>query len=395
MLAVCEAFDCEWGQCRDGWSKPLRTSSGRAAGLEPDGRRAALAPAQRCSCPSPLTPLATLDPDAYFDQDAEALKALLADGAVMHAGMQACPGPACPCATPPPLLPGPHACPCCCCRAPSADCIVTEQDRVGPDQVARFFSKVRHSWAVGCLRQENDAHARRPPAAAPLNFICALPTAPSPLQYFSNYKSTHFPVVRAVCEKTSSVYCLWDDEVSSRLDLTCQRADLSGGACSGRHHHIHSLAALLPSAPCCHPQNVIQRPESFDEELPAAGSVTSVSGAAARRHSTSGPQQSVAEAVQLPATRRLPHSRLAAWGQASGGWCWIRSSRWHTFGSCASSPARRRSTGCELGMPLWACPAEVVPLRPVNKVRQSSASPPRWALPAAQAPPQPAVQACI
>ena len=282
MLAVCEAFDGEWGQCRDGWSKPLRTSSGRAAGLEPDGRRAALAPAQRCSCPSPLTPLATLDPDAYFNQDAEALKALLADGAVMHAGMQACPGPACPCATPPPLLPGPHACPCCCCRAPSADCIVTEQDRVGPDQVARFFSKVRHSWAVGCLRQENDAHVRRPPAAAPLNFICALPTAPSPLQYFSNYKSTHFPVVRAVCEKTSSVYCLWDDEVSSRLDLTCQRADLSGGACSGRHHHIHSLAALLPSAPCCHPQNVIQRPESFDEELPAARSVTSVSGAAGK-----------------------------------------------------------------------------------------------------------------
>ncbi|KAL4430802.1 hypothetical protein ABPG75_006058 [Micractinium tetrahymenae] len=54
--------------------------------------------------------------------------------------------------------------------------------------------------------------------------------------FFQNYKYKHFPVVRAVNEKTNSAYCLWDDE------------------------------------------DVIMKPEQFDEALPASGNITSVSG---------------------------------------------------------------------------------------------------------------------
>lgn len=98
--------------------------------------------------------------DAFFNQDAQALKALLAEDVVQH-----------------------------------PDHIVTETDRRGPEQVARFHAK-----------------------------------------FFENYKTKHLPVVHAVNEKTNSAYCLWDDE------------------------------------------DVIMKPERFDESLPASGSVTSLSG---------------------------------------------------------------------------------------------------------------------
>lgn len=98
--------------------------------------------------------------DAHFNQDAEALKKLLADDVVQH-----------------------------------ADRIVTDHDRQGAEKVSLFFAK-----------------------------------------YYANYKFKHFPVVRAVNAATNSVYCMWDDE------------------------------------------DVIMKPESFDEELPASGSMTSLSG---------------------------------------------------------------------------------------------------------------------
>ena len=59
---------------------------------------------------------------------------------------------------------------------------MAEHDLKGPEEVARFHSKV-----------------------------C------TPLQLFTNYQFKHLPVVRAANERTNSVYCLWDDEVRATV----------------------------------------------------------------------------------------------------------------------------------------------------------------------------------
>ena len=129
--------------------------------------------------------------------------------------------------------------------------------------------------------------ARRVGAASPpsegLSFSCFHPP-----RYYANYKSKHFPVVRAVNAATRSVYCLWDDEAGpvGRGGLGCTRARHAAcgpsrlpSKCSWWRRCdvvLHMARSnMWPPPPV---QDVIMRPESFDEELPASGSMTSLSG---------------------------------------------------------------------------------------------------------------------
>lgn len=119
------------------------------------------------------------------------------------------------------------------------------------------------------------------------------------LQLFTNYQFKHLPVVRAANERTNSVYCLWDDEVRANVHagprLRMRVPALHTVSCSAAHDdapllfsHLlsHRHLACLPPCPLtlpCRPispclQDLIMRPEKFDESLPASGNLTSVSG---------------------------------------------------------------------------------------------------------------------
>lgn len=127
-------------------------------------------------CPAPR-------PDAYFNQDAEELRALLADDVVLHAG-KSCQGPVRGSRSSMRqltalLLPWPAAC----LRMPeavdvldsgsqsclaavfgsfSADHIVTESDRRGAEEVARFFDKARSSTSYTQGQAEHPAGVAGP-----------------------------------------------------------------------------------------------------------------------------------------------------------------------------------------------------------------------------------------
>lgn len=73
------------------------------------------------------------------------------------------------------------------------------------------------------------------------------PPCSTSLQYFSNYQFKHLPVVRAVNPATSSVYCLWDDEVRPALPRRPRHAH---ACCRGWTAHMHipdgSRGSCLP-----------------------------------------------------------------------------------------------------------------------------------------------------
>ncbi len=80
-------------------------------------------------------------------------------------------------------------------------------------------------WDAPCRQAQGQAHAK--PCQTQLS-------TPPPAAAARRFK--HFPIVRAVDEERRSVFCLWDDE------------------------------------------ELIMRPERFDESLPASGNATNVSG---------------------------------------------------------------------------------------------------------------------
>jgi len=101
-------------------------------------------------------------------------------------------------------------------------------------------------------------------------------------------------VVRAVNEKSRSVYSLWDDEVGGykrSLGAMVLKPWVGWGGVGWGGVDITAVGAAcplnngpVPAAPGCNihlltMQDVIMKPDKFDEALPASGSVTSLSGA--------------------------------------------------------------------------------------------------------------------
>lgn len=141
--------------------------------------------------------------DACFNQDAEALKALLADDVVLHAGWHQ--ARRCAAHQPRPPAPAPVPVHCAARLPPSADRIVTDQDRKGPADVAQFFAKFFANYkseAEGPLRCTCTWRQQR----SPTTHLAALKRPPLPPA------GKHFPVVRAVNPQARSAFCLWDEE---------------------------------------------------------------------------------------------------------------------------------------------------------------------------------------
>lgn len=118
-----------------------------------------------------------------------------------------------------------------------ADRIVTDHDRQGAEKVSLFFAKYYANCECTCQQQCSAAGCavrcggiasvvQQPGASARLSRSSGSRHSPVPdvhrrcgIAHVSNSvpsradKFKHFPVVRAVNAATSSVYCMWDDEV--------------------------------------------------------------------------------------------------------------------------------------------------------------------------------------
>ena len=253
-----------------------------------------------------VPPRCTVAADACFNGDAAALQqSLLADTAVLH-----------------------------------ADHLVTEHDRTGAAAVAGFFGGYFDTYQV-CEPERVPPHrlsarvrqARRACLASPVRRSCVESSwggqAPSAAYLPPAPQFKHFSIASAVCAKSRAVYCLWDDE-----DVIMKVWRRKGGEWSC----MHTACAELPARPADPAQA-----ERFDEDLPASGSLTSLSGGYQWLR-LRGALQLIATGAALPIP--LPPAPPAHLLQASGAWWSTLRARSATFGSTASSPARRRSTGC-------------------------------------------------